>query len=146
MQKRKLCFAFLTLLPFLTSCLSERLTARMEYLSHRSLASYHVNTPDPYLDDPPMGQQILIRWQLTKECFLSAQPLAVKLTVRFVNNEESVKWMRLNTNSGIITYRLINEEYFLKCGIRTYKVELIGNDQVLESWHHQLWTELITFS
>lgn len=40
-------------------------------------------------------------------------------------------------------YTLLNERYFETEGILTYKVDLMGDGQILEEWRHQLWHELI---
>lgn len=140
MQKYARPLCALILIPFLCSCLSERLTAHMSYLSRKSLASYHVDTPDPCLNDPPLGQRLLISWNLPKE---NVSDVYLKLTVRFNNREEKVICQKLRRNWGTYTYTLINEAYFACCGIQTYKVELIRCNEVVECWQHQLWAELI---
>lgn len=110
----------------------------MTYLSRKSLASYHVDTPDPCLNDPPLGQRILISWNVPPY-----PDLKLKLTLRFKNREEQVVCLKLNKNRGTYSYTLINEAYFACCGIQTYKVDLYSGDQLIECWRHQLWAELI---
>ncbi len=131
----------LVLLPFLLSCTSDRVTAHMEYLSQKSLASYHVETPDPCLNDPPMGQRILISWLIPKKDF--CHEYRIKLTLRFCNRTESTLCLRLNKRHGLYIYRLINQAYFSCGGVRTYKIELFKGNELIECWKHQLWAELI---
>lgn len=134
----------LFLLPLLSSCRAERITAHMEYLSQRSLASYHVETPDPCLNNPPMGQRILISWSIPIEEFQSGY--FIKLTIRFCNRMESTQCLRVHKNRGMYIYKLLNQDYFACGGVRTYKVELYRGNDLIECWKHQLWAELIVLN
>lgn len=127
----------------LTSCM-ERLTVHTEYLSYKNLASFHVGTPDPELFCPTVGQRLVIHWTLPNS-FCSYNQLTLKIKIRFSNNEETEVNVRLNHLQGTYIYSLLNDDFFEKCGILTYKVDLLGDDLVLETWNHQLWAERITF-
>jgi hypothetical protein len=63
--------------------------------------------------------------------------------LRYKNREEEV--IRLNNlrSSGTYIFTLMNEEFFEKEGIRTFKAQLFAGDTLLEEWRHQLWVELI---
>jgi hypothetical protein len=138
-------FLFFIILFFgLTSCSRQHLSIYTDYLSHKNLASYRVETPDPLLADPPIGQRLIISWSLPKAIF-SKENLRLEARIRFKNREEVKENISLCKRSGTYMYSLINEDFFDKGGIFTYKVDLISNDTVLEEWRHQLWTELILF-
>lgn len=127
----------------LTSCM-ERLSVHTEYLSYQNLASFHVGTPDPELCCPTVGQKLVISWSLPK-FFCSYNQLTLKIKIRFCNNEETEVTVRLNHLQGTYIYSLLNDDFFEKGGILTYKVDLLGNDLILDTWNHQLWAERISF-
>lgn len=131
-----LIFAFL----FLCSC--ERLSVHTDYVSIENLASYHVRTPDPLLNNPPVGQRLLATWRLTKS-EMDLEDLHLQITIRFGNREQIVQNVPICKIRGTYIYSLLNEDYYKKEGILTYKVELLSGTTVLETWVHQLWTELI---
>lgn len=132
------------LLVTLCSCSREYLNIYTEYLSRKNLASYRVGTPDPLLNNPPVGQRLIISWSLPKS-LLSKENLHLELKVRFRNREEIQETVSICHSSGTYYYYLINQDFFTKGGILTYKVDLVGSGEVLEEWRHQLWTELILF-
>ena len=68
------------------SCTLHRLSVQTQYLSHESLASYHVGTPDPRLYDPVIGQRLLIQWSLCAQ-EIENQELSLYLKVRFRNRQ-----------------------------------------------------------
>jgi hypothetical protein len=63
--------------------------------------------------------------------------------IRLKNHEEVLIDVPVDKCWGSYTYKVANEAYFDCKGILTYKVDLIGNQCVLEEWKHQLWHELI---
>ncbi len=134
----------LFLIFVLSGCSREYLTVYTDYLSHKNLASYRVGTPDPLLNNPPVGQRLIISWSFPKS-FLSKDNLHLELKVRFRNREEIKETVAICRASGTYYYYLINQDFFEKGGILTYRVDLIGDGEVLEEWRHQLWTELILF-
>ena len=124
-------------------CSENHLSVYSDFLSHENLASYHVGTPDPMLNNPPVGQRLIVSWSIPKE-YLDYEDLHLMLTIRFRNREEFTQKICIHTVSGTYFYKLLNDDYFAVDGIRTYKVELIGAGCVLEQWRHQIWAELIT--
>lgn len=143
MGVRPMWRAYLALiaLPLLTGCLPQRITAHMEYMNLRWLASAHVDTPDPCLNNPPVGQRVLISWLIPHRQF--HEGYAIKLTLRFCNRAEQVQWLKLEKRWGTYIYKLLNQAYFECAGIRTYKVELFEGERLAACWKHQLWAELI---
>lgn len=118
------------------------LTVHTDYISHRTLASYYVNTPDPLLDNPPIGQRLIVSWSIPK-FILPGNDLYLKIYLRYWNRAEEIKTEPVTRARGTIAYAVMNEEYIETRGIMSYKVELIDNGEVLSEWKHQVWTEVI---
>ncbi len=136
-------------IPFLTcfllsSCTCNLLTVHTDYVSRDNLASYHVGTPDPLLNNPPIGQRLLISWSLPK-AYMYYESLHLEIHLRYRNREEATQTVDLLKNSGMIIFSLLNEAYFETEGILSYKIDLIGNGEILEHWQHQIWADLIHF-
>jgi len=129
------------LIFILTGCSSRILTVRTEYINEEYLASYHVETPDPALYNPPVGQRLIIHWHLTCAC----DDMYLRLQVRYRNREENVIKVPISIKSGYYCYTLLDEEYCRTRGILTYRVELICDGCVVTEWRHQLWADLIEF-
>ncbi len=134
--------SWLLALFMLSGCSQPFLTVHTDYLSHENLASYHVRTPDPLLNHPPIGQRLIVTWSIPKN-YLAFDDLHLEISIRFRNREQLVENLSLLKRSGTYVYALLNEDYTAKRGILTYKVNLIGNGQPLEEWRHQIWAELI---
>lgn len=117
---------------------------RTEYLSHENLASYIINTPDPLLDNPPIGQRLIISWAVPQST-LNMDDLHIEVTIRFRNKEEVHESFRVCALSGQYIYKILNARFLETDGIQTYKVELKSGDTIIEEWRHQLWVELIRF-
>lgn len=118
------------------------LSVHTEYLSHENLASFHVGTPDPKLFCPTIGQRLILSWNIPVS-YQAYPDLNIKMTIRFRNREQIVKSFELDRFQGLFIYPLLDEEYFEKDGILTYKVELFSEEILLEEWLHQLWAEQI---
>lgn len=128
----------------LNSCAPRPITVFSEYVSIENLASYSVNTPDPYLNNPAVGQKLYISWNVSD--FSCKQfPLELKLFIRFRNRTEAVESFAINKTMGSYVYQLLGEEYFEKEGILCYKIQLLNDQEVLDEWRHQIWVDLITF-
>lgn len=136
----------LLLLSFSTllcSCRNCSLTVQTDYLTHKDLASYHVNTPDPRQNVSAVGQRLIIGWSIPKH-YLCYKNLHLEVTIRYRNREEVIEIFHLLKNRGTYVYSLLNQDYLAKRGILTYKVAVIGGGCILEEWRHQIWTELIS--
>jgi hypothetical protein len=129
---------------FLTSCSLNKLSVRTDYLSHENLASYIINTPDPLLDNPPIGQRLIVNWLIPNTC-LKLGDLHIDVVIRFRNKEEVSETFAVHSSSGQYIYKLLNTRYLETEGIQTYKVELKSGNTLIEEWRHQLWVELIRF-
>lgn len=135
---------FIFLLFALVGCTQNKLTVRTEYINREHLASFHVETPDPLLLDPPLGQRLIAQWKIPRD-YLSYENLHLRIRLRFRNRQEEVKEVPISRMRGLYCYELLNEDFCEKLGILSYLVELRGNDNILEEWRHQLWVELIQF-
>lgn len=134
---------FLLLLTILlVSCSNSYLSVHTDYLSHENLASYHVGTPDPRLNNPPIGQRLIVVWSVPKLC-LYREDLHLEITIRFRNREEITENYPINAMHGTYVYDLLNEEYFKKRGMLSYKIDLICDGTILEEWRHQIWADRI---
>lgn len=126
----------------LMGCSKEHLTVHTEYINEEHLASFHVRTPDPLLFNPPIGQQLIVQWNIPRD-YLCYEDLRLRLQIRFRNRQEIVQEVPIQQRLCFYRYELLNEAFCDTGGIITYKVEIIGNGCVLDEWCHQLWTELI---
>lgn len=138
-------FVFVAMLMCtISSCtFLQPLTVQTQYLSHEDLASFHIGTPDPTLDCPPVGERLLIQWYLPHCQF--QEGLLLSLKVRFKNHQEEERQISIEKNNSYYLYELIDEDYFKTGGIQTYLVEIRQGDCIIASWKHPLWTNLITF-
>lgn len=140
---------WMCLLVSLSSCMFHRLDVQTQYLSHENLASYSVKTPDPRLDNPVLGQRLLIQWCLpASELGDSAAMLYIRVLFKNHQEQELTVPIRRNTGTyvrGTYLFNVLNQDYFDTGGIMTYIVEIRSGNCVIESWRHPLWTELITF-
>lgn len=135
-------FNLFFLLLSLTSCSREPLTVYTHYVTIEDLASYYVDTPDPFLKDPPFEEQLTIEWYLPAEECLD-QPARLFYVIRLRNREEITNTITIERQSGKYLFRLPCDRYFETGGILTYKVQLLRGDQIIEEWRHPLWVELI---
>lgn len=127
-------------LSFLTSCHKPLLMCRTEYLTPIYLASQQILTPDP-LRDCFYGQQLIVKWNLSRECVDDSLLLVVHL--RFGTRENETIKVPLTKAFGFWVYRLLNQEYWCKGGIISYQAQLWHLGELVEEWNHHLWTELI---
>lgn len=134
-----LCFA--TALA-MSSCRNEYISVHTDYISHRTLASYYVNTPDPLLNNPPIGQRLILTWSIPKH-ILPGNDLYLKIYIRFWNREQIIKLEPITKQRGTVVYALMNDDYIATKGIMSYKAEIFDDEIKLAEWKHQIWTEVI---
>ena len=131
---------FLIFLSF-SSCYKNNLYVQQEWMDANFLASNFTDTPDPNRKNPPEGKRILISWDFPISIF--RQHLSLFLTVRFLNNKQIVLFYPLNSKRGYKAYSFNEKEN----KILTYRVQVISKQgEILETWKHQFWTELIDLS
>ncbi|NGX60719.1 MAG: hypothetical protein K940chlam9_00187 [Chlamydiae bacterium] len=122
-------------------CSRAPLECRTEYLRPDYLASWQISTPDPCLDCF-YGEQIVVRWDLPRRDVEAT----LLLHLRYGNRETETVMRSLHTPKGYWTYRLVNDPYWCKEGILSYRAEIWQNGELLTDWTHHLYTELIEFS
>jgi len=142
-MRRIRLIAFIMLIALLSACTRPELSLFSTYSLRENLASYRVRTPDPSLNCPTLGQHIYVYWNLKQ---IYPLPLELKLYIRFGNRTEIVESIYLTSYCGNYVYSLINDDYFEKNGILTYKAELLDNGSIIQQWLHQLWVDRIVFS
>lgn len=142
MRNKLKVLAAVLMSALLCSCDAQRLIVDTEYVSARSLASTHVNTPDPKRCCPTTGQRLIVMWHFPSE-YLDIDDSHIELTVRFGNNEEDLIDIPLEVAQGMFTYAALDDDYWQRDGIRTYRARFIAEGCIVEEWQHQLWAELI---
>lgn len=135
-------FALFTLMPLLMGCMSNHLSIQTDFLNRTNLASYYIGTPDPLQQYPLIGQRLLIQWCFPYKYF-AYDDLHLRITIRFGDRSEIRKAIAIRERSGYYNYILAEQEFCEKEGIVSYKVQLIGCNQIIEEWQHQLWAELL---
>lgn len=125
----------------MTACTRPPLQVEIKYISRESLASYYVNTPDPRLFYPKVGQELLIQWNLPEVEFSQDLMLVVFLNMRDYTEREFA--FRLNNASGHKVISVANEDYFSTGGILSFRVEILRGNVPLYSRNHQLYVKLI---
>ena len=71
--------------------------------------------------------------------------MRIVLTIVFGDHTKSIKVIEPHRQRGIDVTTLLDDTYFDRCGILTYKAELFSGNVPLYCWRHQLWSEVITF-
>lgn len=141
--RRFAMMGFILSILMTSSCVRSRLAVYTDYVCSQSLASYYVGTPDPLLNNPPVGQRLIIIWTLQKK-HLCCPDLHLKISLRFKNRKEIEVNHNIDTPQGTYVYAVLNQDYLETQGIQTYKVELISEGCILDEWRHQIWTNLIS--
>ncbi|MBX9924571.1 MAG: hypothetical protein K2Y01_10715 [Rhabdochlamydiaceae bacterium] len=134
--------ALLFLLLLSCGCQKYYLTLYQEKVDETSLASTYVGTPDPRQKDPPIGQKLILEWQIPKE--LIAEHPSLHLQVIYRNYAEAQFVYPISYKSGYIVYSLVGEEYKKTGGLLSYRAQIQNQDGVVfRSWQHQLWVQLL---
>jgi hypothetical protein len=133
---------FVALLAALTGCDKYYISICQSKIDEEYLASFHVNTPDPRTKNPPLGDRLIIEWQMPEELMAKAPSLYLHVIYKDYTEEEFAYPMPYRLD--YVTYDLLGEEYLAKKGILTYEAEIkTSSGEVFRTWKHQLWTKLI---
>jgi hypothetical protein len=134
-------YIFLLIAFFLTSCSHQFLDVHRRYISHDYLMSRKVETLDLRENIEIEGELITLFWSIPKDKRNQKWTLEIDL---IYNNFsfESIE-VPLVQNKGSYLFQILNEEYHQKKGIRSYRIRLTSNQEILEEWRHPLWSELI---
>lgn len=116
------------------------LRCRSDYLDPNYLASEWAETPDP-LRFCFYGQQIVVFWNLPHSCL--GAPVELQVQIRDGAREIETLLIPINQSKGSWVYRLVNDAYWQRGGILSFKAELIQNGELLGEWKHSLWSDII---
>lgn len=153
MKIQRLFICSWLLLIFLSSCSgsypcfcgcngSRHLSVLSVPVNQNTRASVHVNSPDFRHTLNPQGQRLYVSWKLPKEYL--GKMLKGVLKIRFKVPEQIEVPFEISKLSGQMTYEVINDEYFSREGILSYKVQLFADNQEIDVFEHKMWAELIT--
>jgi len=131
----------LLLLLLATSCSGPPLQVEVKYISRENLASYYVNTPDPRLYYPKVGQELMIRWNIPEPMWSEDLQLVVTLNMRDYTTREEA--FTLKRASGHRVISVANEDYFKTGGILSFRAEVQQEGQPIYVRKHQLYVDLI---
>ena len=134
------------LLCAITSCTPRTLDIQTRQVDHERLASFQVGTPDPKLNTPLLGEELLIQWFLCKRDVCTPPVPTLHLTVRLRNHEEEHLCVPLTKRRGTFVYQLLNERFAETKGVQTYDATIQKGDTLLAEWKHPLWAEWISLS
>ncbi len=133
----------LFLVPLIfTSCADSYLSVYSDYLTEKSLASYYVDTPDPRMICPSIGQRLIVTWSLPK-CYQKVPDLYLDVQIKFRNLTEIRDFVPITRLNDTYVYEILNEDYRDTQGFLTYQVILMQDQQMLQQWRHSMWTDLI---
>ncbi|CRX38025.1 hypothetical protein [Estrella lausannensis] len=138
----KICCG-LFVLGIFSGCQKRPLSVEVRYISEENLASYYVESPDPRLSYPRVGQELKIRWNIPDEYYTKGMVLSILLNMR--NYSERHYCFELKCQSGSKTLAIANDDFFATGGILSFKAEVLKYGVPLYKTTHQLHVELIRF-
>ncbi len=140
MKNRILVFA--ALCNLLAGCYKNHLYVQQEWVDRNFLASSRIDTPDPRQQCPPEGQRLLVSWDFPKSLF--KEELTLLVTVRLWDNTQDVLFHKMERKRDYAAFFFPNDKPGSDRRILTYRVQVLnGSGEVVETWNHHFWTELI---
>ena len=139
---KKMIF-ILSLVLLLTSCSKDYMVVYDRAIYSDYLASVKMGTPDERKEQENIGERLIVCWQIPGDVFYEARGWEIVQKVRFGNREEKEIRHPLNSSKGRLRYDLLDEDYYAKKGISTYKFVLSNVDGIVETWKHQIWVDYI---
>lgn len=128
----------------LTACTKVPLQVEVKYISRENLASYYVNTPDPCLQYPKVGQELTIKWNIPEHEFSNDLQLDVRLNMRDYTERNMTYTLRQPSGYKVIS--VANDDYFSTGGILSFLVEIQRDGVPLYVRKHQLYVKIIRFT
>jgi len=130
-------------LLLLTACTgSTKLSVYNQPINKKYYASTHAETPDPRMERGEVGQRLIISWELPYKVFHKHE-WAVKLQVQFGDRTEEDMTKELTEFEGNWILKWAGRPYIDKRGIVSYKAILVRDGEIVDTFQHQLWCELI---
>ncbi len=140
--KKKTTLLYISLVSLLFSGCGHYVEVKRQKINAGYLASTSVGSPDPRQENPPLGEMLIIDWQVPLHLITKNPKL--KLYVIYWDNEESEYAWPLKRWKGYRTFSVLNEEFVHTGGLLTYRAEIVTEDgKVYREWKHQLWVNLI---
>ncbi|MCH9633517.1 MAG: hypothetical protein S4CHLAM7_02450 [Chlamydiae bacterium] len=112
-----------------------------EPVTQNSLASVHVNTPDPLHQLNPHGQRLHISWRIPRS--YQKTHLRGVLKVQFKVPKQIEIPFQITKHLGHFTYQVINEDYFEQKGILSYQVQIFENNREIAHFQNKMWAKLV---
>ncbi len=139
MKKWSILFGVLALFA---GCQKYYISISQDKIDVNYLASSHVGTPDPRQKNPPIGERLVIEWNVPVEVI--KEEATLHLQVIYKDYSQSFFTYPMPYRLDYVVYTLQGEEYKEKRGILTYKAEVVKKDgSIFRQWKHQLWAELV---
>jgi len=109
------------------------------------LPSYYIESPDPALQNPLIGQILVCRYQI-RAFDPKSVPYLLMLRVIYKNLDEETHSVALYSSNGAIEFKILGEKYEATGGALTYRADLLTEDgAVVADFKHRLWFEIIQF-
>ncbi len=101
-----------------------------------------MGTPDPRQKNPPIGERLVIEWNVP--IGVIKEESSLHLQVIYKDYSQSFFTYPMPYRLDYVVYTLEGKEYKEKQGILTYKAEIVKKDgSIFRQWKHQLWAELV---
>lgn len=123
-------------------CYKRHLYVQQEWVNANYLASSKVRTPDPRQEHPPIGQNLLVAWDFPKSLF--QRNLTLVATVCLWNITQKVITYPIERMRDCTSFFFANDTPGSDQRILTYRIQIFTADgELVETWEHHFWTELI---
>jgi len=130
---------------FICSCSSSRVVVDRYPVLKEDLPSYYIESPDPALQNPLIGQILVCRYQI-RAFDPKSVPYLLMLRVIYKNLDEETHSVALYSSNGAIEFKILGEKYEATGGALTYRADLMTEDgAVVADFKHRLWFEIIQF-
>lgn len=134
---------FLLSLLFCTGCaLRPHISVHSQPINKKYYASHYAKTPDPRAEKGEVGQRLIISWHIPYRDFRK-HVWRAKATVQFGDRTENSFYKQIDAFEGDWILKWSGRPFIDKRGVISYKVELLQDGEVIDTFQHQLWCELI---
>ena len=125
-----------------TSCQKYFISIVQDRVDGDSLASAALYTPDPRAQHPPLGERLIVEWQLPRECVEQHPKLYLYVVYKDYTKKEFI--YDITHRVDYIVYQLLGDAYCDTRGVLAYKAEVkLPDGTIFRTWQHQLWVEPI---
>ncbi len=130
-------------LSMLLGCSSSHmLTLYNQSIDKKFLASTKVKSPDSRQMPLEKGQRLVIEWDIPSGAF-RFNDWDLVATLQFGDRSQEVLRRPLDKDSGSWVLMWKGQEFSRKRGVVSYKIELLREGKIEETFNHQLYCELI---